>query len=75
MDTSELVTKTIRIILMTKAIHKLTGKTLTIIDDYGLVCKCEQEEEIVITEKPYLATKTQICLKENLTIINKTVSK
>ena len=60
---------------MTKAIHKLSGETLTIIKDYGLVCVCESENEIVITERPYLATKTAICLKENLTIINKTVSK
>ena len=49
------------------ATHKLTGEKLQILKIYsGLVAKCEQAEEIVITEKPYLATKIQICKTENL---------
>ena len=51
-----------------KAIHKLTGETLKVIRIKNGVAVCEQENEIVITEKPYLATKTQICKLENLII-------
>ena len=49
------------------ATHKLTGEKLQVLKIYGgLVAKCEQSEEIIITEKPYLATKIQICKTENL---------
>ena len=56
------------------AIHKLTGEKLQVLKIYsGLVAKCEQAEEIIITEKPYLATKIQICLMENLIITQPTL--
>lgn len=48
------------------ATHKLTGEKLKVIKNYGLVAKCEQAEEIIITEKPFLATKIQICAIDNL---------
>lgn len=51
------------------ATHKLTGETLQVLKIYdGIVAKCEQAEEIIITEKPFLATKIQICLMDNLII-------
>ena len=50
------------------ATHKLTGVKLKILKMNDIVAKCELENEIVITEKPYLATKIQICLIENLII-------
>ena len=53
--------------------HKLTGEKLTIIKNYGLVAKCEQSDEVVITEKPYLATKIQICSIDNLIIPHTTL--
>lgn len=56
-----------------KAIHKLTGDILKVIQIKNGVAVCEQENEIVITEKPYLATKTQICKLENLIIEHPTL--
>jgi hypothetical protein len=46
--------------------HKLTGDKLTVIKLFDGVAKCETEQEIVISERPYLATKTQICKLDNL---------
>ena len=51
----------------------LPGEKLTIIKNYGLVAKCEQSDEVVITEKPYLATKIQICSIDNLIISQPTL--
>ena len=55
------------------AIHKPTGEKLKIVQMNEIVAVCELEKEIVITEKPYLATKIQICLLENLEITNPTI--
>ena len=47
-------------------IHKLTGDKLKVIKIFDGVAKCETEQETVISERPYLATKTQICNLDNL---------
>ena len=50
-------------------IHRISGERLKLVKLYGSVAKCEIEHEIVITEKPYLSTKTVICDTNNLIII------
>lgn len=47
-------------------IHRLSGERLKLVKLYGCVAKCELEHEIIVTQKPYLATKTAICNVNNL---------
>ena len=47
--------------------HKLTGDKLRVVKLFDGVAKCETEQETVISERPFLSTKTQICKLDNLT--------
>jgi hypothetical protein len=47
-------------------IHRMSGEILKLVKLYGCVAKCELEHEIIVTQKPYLATKTAICHVNNL---------
>lgn len=46
--------------------HKLTGDKLKVVKLFDGMAKCETEQETVISERPFLSTKTQICNLDNL---------